>query len=132
VTIPVAAFIDEVEWHSLGSALGPAARGRHLDALAGLLTANLPVLPGPDEVRRLRDDLRSLDPDQFEGPAKAGFDALAQFLDLAVDTLKFAEHTEWVEVDGQQWARRRVTVSFRWIEEPTRTKAVEEETGDLR
>jgi hypothetical protein len=94
VAIPVAVWIDAVEWEALSSWSRQASCPTECPTLAGLLAAGLPSTLDLNGLFRLRDESSRVARDSLDGLAANGFAHLGEFIDRAL------QHVQWWREDG--------------------------------
>jgi hypothetical protein len=99
--------IEESAWSGLADWVGQESRRSALHALSVLLETNLPWSPTTDELIEVRQDLARVEVEALNGDARAAFDNLVSFLDMAIRHAK----------DSEGNPRRRSSTRFRWHDE---------------
>jgi hypothetical protein len=83
--------IDQSAWGELADWVGQESRRTSLLALSELLEADLPLRPTTEQLRDVRRDLAQLEAEALNARARAAFDKLVDFLDIAIQHAKDCE-----------------------------------------
>jgi hypothetical protein len=96
--------IEQSAWGELADWVGQESRRTALLALSELLEADLPLRPTTEQLLEVRRDLAQLEAEALNARARAAFDKLVDFLDVAIQHAKDCEgNPRRASHTGFQW-----------------------------
>ena len=93
----VGEYIEESAWRGLADWVGQESRPSALHVLSELLEADLPLAPTTEELIEVRQDLARVELEALNDHARAAFDKLVGFLDMAIRRAKAGGRAQELE-----------------------------------